>query len=115
REQKPVPRRLVFLLDVSGSMEAYARTSVMMLQALVASGTPVEAFVFGTRLTRLTQYLGGRDPERALRRAAKAVPDWAGGTRIGENLLAFDRIWGRRAITRGAIVTIVSDGWECGD
>ncbi len=115
REQKPVPRRLVFLLDVSGSMEAYARTSVMMLQALVASGTPVEAFVFGTRLTRLTQYLGGRDPERALRRAAKAVPDWAGGTRIGENLLAFERIWGRRAITRGAVVTIVSDGWECGD
>jgi uncharacterized protein with von Willebrand factor type A (vWA) domain len=115
REQKLVPRRLVFLLDVSGSMEAYARPSVMMLQALVASGSPVEAFVFGTRLTRLTQYLGGRDPERALRRAAKAVPDWAGGTRIGENLLAFERIWGRRAITRGAIVTIVSDGWECGD
>lgn len=115
REQKPVPRRLVFLLDVSGSMEAYARTSVMLLQALVASGTPVEAFVFGTRLTRLTQYLGGRDPERALRRAAKAVPDWAGGTRIGENLLAFERIWGRRAVTRGAIVTIISDGWECGD
>ena len=115
REPAMVPRKLVFLLDVSGSMEAYSRATVMMLQAMVASGSSVEAFVFGTRLTRLTPHLSGRDPRRALTRAAQAVPDWAGGTRIGENLNAFERIWGRRAITRGAIVTIISDGWECGD
>jgi uncharacterized protein with von Willebrand factor type A (vWA) domain len=96
-------------------MEPYARAMVMFLQAAVQSGRHVEGFTFGTRLTRLTPHLVGRDPDRALRSAARAVPDWAGGTRIGENLKAFNDIWGRRALTRGAVVVIASDGWERGD
>ncbi len=115
RTPKTVPRRLIFLVDVSGSMEPYARAMTMFLQAAVRSGRHVEAFTFGTRLTRLTPYLVGRDPDRALERAARAVPDWAGGTRIGENLKAFNDVWGRRALTRGAVVVIASDGWERGD
>jgi uncharacterized protein with von Willebrand factor type A (vWA) domain len=96
-------------------MEPYARALVLLLQAMVATGSAVEAFAFGTRLTRLTPHLGGRDPDHALRRAAEAIPDWAGGTRIADNLRAFNDVWGRRAVTRGAIVTIVSDGWERGE
>jgi hypothetical protein len=115
RTPKTVPRRLIFLVDVSGSMEPYARAMTMFLQAAVRSGRHVEAFTFGTRLTRLTPYLTGRDPDRALERAARAVPDWAGGTRIGENLKAFNDVWGRRALSRGAVVVIASDGWERGD
>lgn len=115
RRPKSVPRKLVFLVDVSGSMEPYTRAMVMFLQAAVGAGRHVEAFTFGTRLTRLTPHLAGRDPDRALARAARAVPDWAGGTRIGENLKAFNDIWGRRGLTRGAIVVVVSDGWERGD
>jgi uncharacterized protein len=115
REPKFVPRKLVYLVDVSGSMEPYARAMVMFLQAAVRSGRHVEAFTFGTRLTRLTPHLAGRDPDRALANAARAVPDWAGGTRIGENLKAFNDVWGRRGTTRGAIVVIASDGWERGD
>ena len=95
----------MFLCDVSGSMEPYARALVLFLQAAVATGRHVEAFTFGTRLTRLTPYLDGRDPERALERAARAVPDWAGGTRIGEALHAFNDLYARRGMTRGAIVT----------
>ena len=115
RRPKLVPRRLVVLVDVSGSMEPYARALVMFLQAAVRAGRHVEAFTFGTRLTRLTPHLAGRDPDRALANAARAVPDWAGGTRIGENLKAFNDVWGRRGLTRGAIVVIASDGWERGD
>ena len=115
REPKLVPRKLVYLVDVSGSMEPYARAMVMFLQAAVRAGRHVEAFTFGTRLTRLTPHLAGRDPDRALANAARAVPDWAGGTRIGENLKAFNDVWGRRGLTRGAIVVIASDGWERGD
>jgi len=115
REPKLVPRKIVYLVDVSGSMEPYARAMVMFLQAAVRAGRHVEAFTFGTRLTRLTPHLAGRDPDRALANAARAVPDWAGGTRIGENLKAFNDVWGRRGTTRGAIVVIASDGWERGD
>src|SRR5262249_8795917 len=115
RREKLVARRLAFLVDVSGAMEPYARAMVLFLQAAVRSGRHVEAFTFGTRLTRLTPHLVGRDPDRALRDAARAVPDWAGGTRIGENLKAFNDIWGRRGLTRGVIVVIASDGWERGD
>ena len=115
REPKYVPRKIVYLVDVSGSMEPYARAMVMFLQAAVRAGRHVEAFTFGTRLTRLTPHLAGRDPDRALANAARAVPDWAGGTRIGENLKAFNDVWGRRGTTRGAIVVIASDGWERGD
>jgi uncharacterized protein with von Willebrand factor type A (vWA) domain len=115
RAPKEVPRRLVFLVDISGSMEPYARATLLLLRAMVATGAPVDAFAFGTRLTRLTAHLANRDVDEALRRAAAAVPDWAGGTRIGDNLRGFNDIWGRRAVTRGAVVVIVSDGWERGD
>lgn len=109
------PRKLVFVVDVSGSMEAYARPLMMFLQAARQASRDIEAFAFGTRLTRLTDELGGRSPDAALDRVARTVPDWAGGTRIGENLKALNDFWGRRGVTRGAIVTIVSDGWERGD
>jgi uncharacterized protein len=115
RRRKLVERRVVFICDVSGSMEPYARALVLFLQAAVAAGRKVEAFTFGTRLTHLTPYLDGRDPDRALDRASKAVKDWAGGTRIGESLDAFNRQYARRGMTRGAIVVIASDGWERGD
>jgi uncharacterized protein len=115
RRPKLVPRKLIFLCDVSGSMEPYARAMVMFLQAMTAGGRRVEAFAFGTRLTRLTGELAGRDPQAALVRAGMAMPDWGGGTRIGESLAAYNRDYGRRALTRGAVVVIVSDGWERGD
>jgi uncharacterized protein with von Willebrand factor type A (vWA) domain len=107
-----VPRKVVVLCDVSGSMEAYSRALVLFLHALARTGRGVEAFAFGTRLTRLTPELAGRDPERALEAAAARVVDWSGGTRIGASLKAFNDEWGRRALTRGAVVVIVSDGWE---
>lgn len=112
RDRIQVPRKLVVICDVSGSMEAYSRALVLFLHALVGSGRGVEAFAFGTRLTRLTPDLRGRDPERALVEAAKRVVDWSGGTRIGASLKAFNDEWGRRALTRGAVVLVVSDGWE---
>lgn len=115
REPNIVARKLVFLLDVSGSMEPYARASVMFLQAAVRASRRVEALTFGTRLTRLTPHLALRDPAHALAHAARAVPDWAGGTRIGENLKAFNDVYGRRGLSRGAVVVIVSDGWERGE
>src|SRR5215210_2009072 len=108
------PRRLVLVCDVSGSMAPYARMLLQYLQAAVAARTRVEAFVFGTRLTRVTRELAGRDPDRALRRAAEAVQDWSGGTRIGEALAELNRVHGRR-IGRGALVVVLSDGWERGD
>jgi uncharacterized protein with von Willebrand factor type A (vWA) domain len=115
RRQKLVERRVVFICDISGSMEPYARALVLFLQAAVATGRRVEAFTFGTRLTHLTPFLDGRDADHALARAAAAVKDWAGGTRIGESLDAFNRVYARRGMTRGAIVVIASDGWERGD
>jgi uncharacterized protein len=112
RSRIHVPRKLVVLCDVSGSMEAYSRALVLFLHALVRSGRGVETFAFGTRLTRLTRDLLVRDPEGALRAASARVADWSGGTRIGHSLKAFNDEWGRRALTRGAVVVVVSDGWE---
>jgi hypothetical protein len=112
RNRVHVPRKLVVLCDVSGSMEAYSRALVLFLHALARSGRGVETFAFGTRLTRLTRELIIRDPEGALRAASASVVDWSGGTRIGHSLKAFNDEWGRRALTRGAVVVIVSDGWE---
>jgi uncharacterized protein len=108
------PRRLVLICDVSGSMAPYARMLLQYLQAAVAARARVEAFVFGTRLTRVTRELAGRDPDRALHRAAEAVQDWSGGTRIGEALAELNRVHGRR-IGRGALVVVLSDGWDRGD
>jgi uncharacterized protein with von Willebrand factor type A (vWA) domain len=112
RRRIDVARKLVVLCDVSGSMEAYTRALLLFLHAVVGSGRGVEVFVFGTRLIRLTDDFRTRDPEQALAAAAKRVVDWAGGTRIGASLKTFNDVWGRRALTRGAVVVIVSDGWE---
>jgi uncharacterized protein with von Willebrand factor type A (vWA) domain len=108
------PRRLVLVCDVSGSMEPYARMLMQYLQACVAGRTRVEAFAFGTRLTRITRELAGRDPDRALARAAEQVHDWSGGTRIGEALATLNREHGRR-IGRGSLIVVLSDGWDRGD
>jgi uncharacterized protein with von Willebrand factor type A (vWA) domain len=107
-------RQLVLVCDVSGSMEPYARALLQYMQACVAARRRVEAFVFGTRLTRVTAELGGRDPDRALERAAGATEDWSGGTRIGEALATLNRGHGRR-LGRGALVVLLSDGWDRGD
>jgi uncharacterized protein len=107
-------RRLVLVLDVSGSMAPYARVLLQYVQASVAARTRVEAFAFGTHLTRITLELAGRDPDRALHRAAERVTDWSGGTRIGASLATLNREHGRR-IGRGAFVVLLSDGWDRGD
>jgi uncharacterized protein with von Willebrand factor type A (vWA) domain len=115
RSRTQTPRKLILILDVSGSMESYARALLLYLHAARGSGRRVETFAFGTRLTRLTRELGVRDPEAALAAAAKRVADWSGGTRIGVSLKMFNDEWGRRALTRGAVVVILSDGCERGD
>ena len=109
------PRRLVFICDVSGSMERYSRVLLASLKAVVGAARRAEGFVFATRLTRLTKTLGGRDLERALEKARGAVPDWSGGTRIGHALSDFNHSYGRRGYSRGALVIVVSDGWDRGD
>ena len=108
-------RRLVLLLDVSGSMEPYARALLRFVQAAVAGRRRVEAFALGTRLTRITRELGSRDPDLALTRAADRVVDWSGGTRLGDGLRRFNDEWGVRGMARGAVVVILSDGWDRGD
>jgi hypothetical protein len=115
RRRRIVPRRLVLLCDISGSMEPYARAYLQFLAGAAASGPEVEAFAFATRLTRLTRALRSRSPERAIQRAAAAAPDWSSGTRIGEALRTFNDRHGRRGMARGAVVVILSDGWERGD
>lgn len=115
------PRRVVLLVDVSGSMAPYADALLRLAHRFVRSaGTGrhprgVEVFTVGTRLTRITTALRWRDPERALIAAGQAVPDWAGGTRLGETLRAFTDRWGARGLARGAVVVVLSDGWERGD
>jgi uncharacterized protein len=108
------PRRLVMIADVSGSMEPYARAYLQLLHCAVG-GAHAETFAFATRLTRLTRQLRIRNPNVALQRAAASAPDWAGGTRLGDALKAFNDGWGRRGLARGAVLLIVSDGWDSGD
>ena len=108
-------RRLVVLLDVSGSMEPYALGLLRFMHAAVIGRQRVEAFAFGTRLTRITKELTSRDPDKALTRASAQVPDWSGGTRLGESLRKFNDAWGVRGMARGAIVVVLSDGWDRGD
>ena len=115
KSRKTVPRKLVVLCDISGSMDAYARALLFYLHAIVGTGRGVEAFAFGTRLTRLTPDLATRDPEAALARANESAVDWGSGTRIGASIGEFNSIYGRRALSRGAVVVIVSDGWERDD
>ena len=109
-------RRVVLIADVSGSMEAYSRAYLYLLHGSVKA-LRAETFVFATRLTRLTRRLrvSTADPEQVLRAAVADVEDWAGGTRIGASLRDFNDRWGRRGLARGAVIVIVSDGWESGD
>lgn len=110
------PRTIVVLCDVSGSMERHARLLLRFVQALTrASGVRTEAFVFGTRLTRITHELRGRDPDLAIRRVSETVTDWSGGTRIGESLRTFNLRWARRVLRTSGVVVVVSDGWDRGD
>ena len=112
RARKSVPRKLVLLCDVSGSMALYTRALLLFLHAAVGSGRGVEAFAFGTRLSRLTPDLSRRDPEAGLDRATAAAVDWGSGTRIGASVKELNDVYGRRALTRGAVVVVLSDGWE---
>ena len=115
QDPKTVLRPIVALCDVSGSMDKYTRPILHFVHAMSSGSRRTESFVFGTRLTRVTRLLQGRDADRALIRVSAAVTDWSGGTRIGESLLAFNRGWSRRVLGRGAVVLIVSDGWDKGD
>ncbi|MGE5224405.1 MAG: vWA domain-containing protein [Omnitrophica WOR_2 bacterium] len=116
REPKFKPRPLVILADISGSMERYTRLLLHFIYGLAQShNQPVEAFVFSTRLTRITRQLQDKDIERALRDISQVVHDWAGGTRTGESLKKFNYDWGRRVLGRGAVVLFISDGWDRGD
>jgi uncharacterized protein with von Willebrand factor type A (vWA) domain len=115
RRRKVKPRPLVLLADVSGSMERYSRIVLALLYCIARGRAEVESFAFGTRLTRLTPALALRNVDRALEAAARRVVDWSGGTRIGDSLAEFNRRWSRRVLHRGAVVVIISDGWERGD
>jgi len=117
------PRRVVLLLDVSGSMSSYADALLRLAHrfshpkvARDTHGVPrVEVFTIGTRLTRVTRAMRMRDPERAIVAAGETVPDWSGGTRLGETMRIFLDRWGQRGLARGAVVVVFSDGWERGD
>lgn len=116
RSHAAKPRRVVLLIDVSGSMEPYADAMLRFAHTVVRR-TPgaVEVFTLGTRLTRVSRQLRLRDPQHALDAAARTVPDFAGGTRLGETLRAFLDRWGQRGVARSAVVVLFSDGWERGD
>jgi uncharacterized protein with von Willebrand factor type A (vWA) domain len=113
RTPREKPRRLVVLCDISGSMEAHARAMLQLLYC-ASGGAHAEVFTFATRLTRLTRALAAR-PADALRHAGELAPDWSGGTRIGCSLRDFLDTYGARGMARGAVVVIISDGWETGD
>jgi uncharacterized protein len=115
RRRRVQRRRLVLLCDISGSMEPYARGYLQFLTSAAGSDRRAEVFVFATRLTRLTRALASRNPERAIQRAAETAPDWSSGTRVGDALREFNDRHGRRGMARGAVVVIISDGWERGD
>ncbi|MEZ4510745.1 MAG: VWA domain-containing protein [Chloroflexota bacterium] len=116
REPKFKPRPLILVADISGSMERYTRLLLHFLYSLAEGlDQKVEVFVFSTRLTRITRQLRGRDVDKALKEVSHAVPDWAGGTRIGDAVKAFNFRWGRRVLGKGAVVVLISDGWDRGD
>ena len=115
RRRKARPRRLVLLCDISGSMERYTRMLLWFACCLTGSLGRVESFVFATRLTRITSKLRSDPTANPFREIGRLVPDWSGGTRIGETLRSFNVNWARRILGNGAIVLIVSDGWDRGD
>jgi uncharacterized protein with von Willebrand factor type A (vWA) domain len=115
RRHRPRPRRIVELIDVSGSMQLYADAHLRFAHVVSRRRPDVEVFTIGTRLTRITRQMTARDPDAALRAVGAAIPDWSGGTRLGDLLKAFLDRWGQRGTARGAVVVIASDGWERGD
>ncbi|HEX5634141.1 MAG TPA: VWA domain-containing protein [Gemmatimonadales bacterium] len=115
RRRTTRPRPIVLLCDISGSMERYSRLLLRFAHALERTGAPLEVFVFGTRLTRITRQLRVRSGDEAIRRVAAHVLDWNGGTRIGDSLHELNRRWVRRTVRSGAVVLLASDGWERGD
>ncbi len=116
KRRKTTPRRLVLICDVSGSMERYTRMLLQFIHTLYGGlDNRVEAFLFATRLTRVTGHLDYRDIDRAIDEVSKAVPDWSGGTRIGDILRTFNFRWGRRVLGWGSVVLVISDGWDRGE
>ncbi|MFB9836804.1 vWA domain-containing protein [Actinoallomurus acaciae] len=116
RTHRTRPRRVVLIVDVSGSMSPYADVLLRFAHAAVRSAPrTTEVFSTGTRLTRVTRELRHREPDTAMRAVSAAIPDWSGGTRLGEELKEFLDRFGQRGMARGAIVVIASDGWERGD
>ena len=115
RKPKMKRRPLVLICDISGSMERYTRLLLQFVHTLENSLDHVEAFVFGTRLTRITRLLRRKDIDEALTDVSKTVQDWGGGTRIGESLHSFNYEWSRRVLNQGAIVIVISDGWDRGE
>jgi len=113
---RPRPRRVLLLVDVSGSMAGYADALLRFAHAAVRGRqAPTEVFTLGTRLTRVTQPLAHRDADTAMRAVSDAIPDWSGGTRLGATLHEFLDVWGQRGLARGAVAVVLSDGWETGD
>jgi uncharacterized protein with von Willebrand factor type A (vWA) domain len=116
RDRSTKPRRVVVVVDVSGSMGPYADSLLRWAHVVTsADRSRTEVFAIGTRLTRITRAMRMRDGEAAVEAAGSAVPDWSGGTRLGEALKAFLDRWGQRGVARGAVVVVMSDGWERGD
>lgn len=115
RRRTTRPRRIVILLDISGSMSAYADALLRLAHHIAHGESPAEVFTLGTRVTHITRALGRPDADRAIIAAGEMIPDWSGGTRLADGLRAFLTRWGRRGMARGAVVVIASDGWERGD
>ena len=116
QEPRFKPRPLVIIADISGSMERYSRLLLHFAYSLSCQyGSKVENYVFSTRLTRITRQLRGQDIDQVLEKISQQVPDWSGGTRIGEALKQFNYQWGRRVLSHGAVVLLISDGWDRGD
>tara|TARA_B100001123_G_C15218961_1_gene990428 strand:- start:770 stop:1507 length:738 start_codon:yes stop_codon:yes gene_type:complete len=115
RSPKKKPRPLVLICDVSGSMERYTRMLLQFIHTISGGLHQLEAFLFATRLTRITRNLRYRSIDQSIDEVSKAVPDWAGGTRIGESIKTFNYDWMRRVLQGEAVVLIISDGWDRGD
>jgi len=115
RERKFKRRPIVVICDISGSMERYSRVLLQFVYVVTSRLDRVESFAFGTRLTRITRQLRTRNIDQALRDASATIVDWAGGTRIGESIRMFNYAWARRVLNQGAVVLIISDGWDRGD
>ena len=115
RQPREKTRPLVLICDVSGSMERYTRLLIHFIHTIAGDLGRVEAFLFATRLTRITRYLNYRSIDQAVNEVSRAVPDWAGGTRIGEAIKTFNYSWARRTLGSGPVVLIISDGWDRGE